>query len=100
MATAEKLRAEPLRAALEDLGRRLGLAPHGSDDAAAGSLAALTPREQEVLRLMSRGLSNRQIGEQLFISQKTASVHVSNILAKLGAAPRTEAAAIARAADT
>jgi DNA-binding NarL/FixJ family response regulator len=46
---------------------------------------------------MSRGLSNRQIGEELFISQKTASVHVSNILAKLGAATRTEAAAIARA---
>jgi DNA-binding NarL/FixJ family response regulator len=101
-ATAEKLRAAPLRAALEDLARRLGLAPHGSGgrDAAAGTLAALTPREQEVLRLMARGLSNRQIGEQLFISQKTASVHVSNILAKLGAATRTEAAAIARAADT
>jgi DNA-binding NarL/FixJ family response regulator len=46
---------------------------------------------------MSRGLSNRQIGEELFITQKTASVHVSNILAKLGAATRTEAAAIARA---
>jgi DNA-binding NarL/FixJ family response regulator len=101
-ATAEKLRAEPLRTALDDLGRRLGLAPHGSDgrDAGAGALAALTPREQEVLRLMARGLSNRQIGEELFISQKTASVHVSNILAKLGAATRTEAAAIARAADT
>jgi len=100
-ATAEKLRAEPLRAALDDLARRLGLTPHGgSGDTAAGTLAALTPREHEVLRLMSRGLSNRQIGEQLFISQKTASVHVSNILAKLGAATRTEAAAIARAADT
>jgi DNA-binding NarL/FixJ family response regulator len=53
-----------------------------------------------VLRLMSRGLSNRQIGEHLFISQKTASVHVSHILAKLGAATRTEAAAIARGEDT
>jgi DNA-binding NarL/FixJ family response regulator len=98
-ATAEKLRAEPLRAALDDLGRRLGLAKHGSSDTAAGTRAALTPREHEVLRLMSLGLSNRQIGEQLFISQKTASVHVSNILAKLGAATRTEAAAIARASD-
>ena len=65
-----------------------------------GPVAALTPREREVLRLMSRGLSNRQIGEELFISQKTASVHVSNILAKLGAATRTEAAAIARAEDS
>jgi DNA-binding CsgD family transcriptional regulator/tetratricopeptide (TPR) repeat protein len=101
-ATADKLRAEPLRAALDDLARRLGLTPHrgGHGDSEGGTLAALTPREHEVLRLMSRGLSNRQIGEQLFISQKTASVHVSNILAKLGAATRTEAAAIARAADT
>jgi DNA-binding NarL/FixJ family response regulator len=112
-ATAAELRAVPLGAALDDLGRRLGLnaggavAPSGAvatgDGVAtgggAGGVAALTPREREVLRLMSRGLSNRQIGEELFISQKTASVHVSNILAKLGAATRTEAAAIARAAD-
>ncbi|MBD9733999.1 response regulator transcription factor, partial [Streptomyces sp. H28] len=48
-----------------------------------------------VLRLLARGRSNRQIGEELFISGKTASVHVSNILAKLGAAGRTEAVAIA-----
>jgi len=103
-ATAAELRAEPLRAALDDLGRRLGLDTHGSHDAGtedgSSSLAALTAREREVLRLMSRGLSNRQIGEELFISQKTASVHVSNILGKLGAATRTEAAAIARAAET
>ena len=101
-ATAARLRAEPLRAALDDLGRRLGLDAAGRHEASgdgAGPLAALTPREREVLRLMSRGLSNRQIGEELFISQKTASVHVSNILAKLGAATRTEAAAIARAED-
>jgi len=80
----------------------MGLAASGSRDAVKDGkspLAALTPRENEVLRLMSRGLSNRQIGEELFISQKTASVHVSNILAKLGAASRTEAAAIARAKD-
>jgi DNA-binding CsgD family transcriptional regulator len=57
--------------------------------------SALTAREQDVLRLLSRGRSNRQIGEELFISGKTASVHVSNILAKLGAASRTEAVAIA-----
>ena len=100
--TAAELRAEPLRAALDDLGRRMGLDASGSRDAVKDGkspLAALTPRENEVLRLMSRGLSNRQIGEELFISQKTASVHVSNILAKLGAASRTEAAAIARAED-
>jgi DNA-binding CsgD family transcriptional regulator len=98
--TAAELRAEPLRAALDDLGRRMGLDASGGRAAVKegkSPLEALTPRESEVLRLMSRGLSNRQIGEELFISQKTASVHVSNILAKLGAATRTEAAAIARA---
>ena len=56
----------------------------------------LTPRELEVLALMAAGRSNSEIGQQLFISRKTASVHVSNILAKLGAASRTEAVALAR----
>jgi DNA-binding CsgD family transcriptional regulator len=86
-ATAAELHAEPLHAALVDLGRRLGLDADGSRNAVRdgeSSVAALTRRQREVLRLMSRGLSNRQIGEELFISQKTASVHVSNILAKLG----------------
>jgi DNA-binding NarL/FixJ family response regulator len=55
----------------------------------------LTPRELEVLRLVAEGRSNRQIAEALFISAKTASVHVSNILAKLGVASRVEAAAVA-----
>jgi DNA-binding NarL/FixJ family response regulator len=55
----------------------------------------LTDREFEVLRLVAAGRSNRDIAADLFISAKTASVHVSNIMAKLGAANRTEAAAIA-----
>jgi DNA-binding NarL/FixJ family response regulator len=55
----------------------------------------LTPREREVLRLIARGRSNGEIGGELFISTKTASVHVSNILAKLGVSTRTEAAAVA-----
>ena len=55
----------------------------------------LTPREREVLALVADGRTNRQIAEALFISAKTASVHVSNILAKLGVASRVEAAAVA-----
>ena len=57
---------------------------------------ALTAREQEVLQLVAQGRSNGEIGRHLFISTKTASVHVSNILAKLQASSRTEAAAVAR----
>ncbi len=56
----------------------------------------LTPREQEVLQLVAQGRSNREIGAQLFISGKTVSVHVSNILAKLGARGRLEAVTVAR----
>jgi DNA-binding CsgD family transcriptional regulator len=56
----------------------------------------LTPREQEVLALVAQGRSNRLIAEQLVISAKTVSVHVSNILAKLDSAGRTEAVAVAR----
>jgi DNA-binding NarL/FixJ family response regulator len=53
-----------------------------------GEELGLTPREREVLGLVADGRSNRQIAEELFISAKTASVHVSNILAKLGVANR------------
>jgi DNA-binding CsgD family transcriptional regulator len=94
---ADQLRAAPLRAALNDLARRarLGRGGQGSSGQADGALAALTERELEVLLLIAQGRSNREIGAALFIAPKTASVHVSNILAKLGAASRTEAAAIA-----
>jgi DNA-binding CsgD family transcriptional regulator/tetratricopeptide (TPR) repeat protein len=61
-----------------------------------GPRQTLTPRESEILALVAEGRSNGEIGRQLFISTKTVSVHVSNILGKLGAASRTEAAAIAR----
>ncbi|HYH35258.1 MAG TPA: LuxR C-terminal-related transcriptional regulator, partial [Nocardioides sp.] len=57
---------------------------------------ALTAREREILSLVAAGRTNGEIGRQLYISTKTVSVHVSNILGKLGATGRTEAAAIAR----
>jgi DNA-binding NarL/FixJ family response regulator len=64
--------------------------------ATGSDVATLTPRESEILALVAEGRSNGEIGKQLFISTKTVSVHVSNILAKLDAASRTEAAAVAR----
>ena len=87
-ASAESLPSEPLR--------RLLAAIPGLGAAQRGSQQELTPREQEILAQLAQGRSNGQIGRQLFISTKTASVHVSNILAKLGAASRGEAVAIAR----
>jgi DNA-binding CsgD family transcriptional regulator len=100
--TASRLSAAPLGAALDDLARRARLDPgngnrggHGNGSGRTSPLAALTDREREVLSLLARGMSNREIGTELFITPKTASVHVSNILGKLGAASRTEAAAIA-----
>jgi DNA-binding NarL/FixJ family response regulator len=93
--TADRLGARPLRAALGDLARRARIGA-AVDHARSGAvLAVLSPREREVLRLIAAGHSNREIAAALFIAPKTASVHVSNILSKLGAASRTEAAAIA-----
>jgi DNA-binding CsgD family transcriptional regulator len=106
-AVAVALGAEPLRRELERLARlgRVELSPEAaaappdgpSADAEPEALAGLglTAREIEVLRLVAEGRSNRQVADALFISAKTASVHVSNILAKLGVASRVEAAAVA-----
>jgi DNA-binding CsgD family transcriptional regulator len=55
----------------------------------------LTPRERQVLSLIAEGATNRQIGEALFMAEKTASVHVSRILSKLDVRSRTQAAAVA-----
>ncbi len=85
-----------------EVAERIGAAPLVRElDAllpAAASVGAdhLTPREVEVLRLVARGLTNGQVGMRLRISTKTVSVHVSNVLAKLGASSRTEASGIAR----
>ena len=58
----------------------------------------LTPRERQVLALVAGGATNREIGASLFMAEKTASVHVSRILAKLGVRSRTQAAAVAHRA--
>lgn len=95
-------RARELRAWLvPDLKRlarraRVRLPGAGRDQVAETIDHGLTEREREVLGQLATGATNRQIAGVLFISEKTVSVHVSNILAKLGAANRTEAAAIAR----
>ncbi|WP_250288900.1 helix-turn-helix transcriptional regulator [Streptomyces atroolivaceus] len=108
---AARLGARPLAESIELLaGRaRIPLAGQGGapEDAAARPAAepapavdvivsfGLTSREQEVHRLVAAGYTNRRIAEELYISPKTASVHVSNILAKLSVSSRGEAAALA-----
>ena len=97
--TADRIGARPLLATIEALARegRLALhdgAPTAERPAAAGPApSALTPREAAVMRLVAAGHTNREIGDQLFISEKTVSVHISNVMAKLGALSRYEAAA-------
>jgi DNA-binding CsgD family transcriptional regulator/tetratricopeptide (TPR) repeat protein len=102
-AVALRLGAAPLRRELQLLAQRgrIGLevpAEPAVAEPEAPSVAAslgLTRREAEVLALVAAGRTNRQIGQELFITPKTASVHVSRILTKLGVAGRGEAAAIA-----
>jgi DNA-binding NarL/FixJ family response regulator len=102
---AQDMGATPLAEEIEALIRRarLRVDDDGGKDGASGAHAVseelerlgLTAREAEVLSLIADGHSNGQIAERLFITRKTASVHVSNILAKLGVATRLEAAAMA-----
>lgn len=78
-------------AQLEQVRAQAGLAPAGGQRPATGA-AALTPREREVARLIADGLTNAELARRLFISPKTAAVHVSNILRKLGVSARAEVA--------
>jgi DNA-binding NarL/FixJ family response regulator len=90
---AERLGAAPLLRELR------GLTGHDAATvrpAVKRESQTLTQREHEVLTLVATGRSNRDIGQQLFISAKTVSVHISNVLAKLEATSRTEAVAVAR----
>jgi DNA-binding CsgD family transcriptional regulator len=100
--TTVALGAMPLRREIELLAQRGRLHLQESVDTAATPEASspaaslgLTKREAEVLALVAEGRTNRQIGQALFITPKTAGVHVSRILAKLGVTGRGEAAAVA-----
>jgi DNA-binding CsgD family transcriptional regulator len=94
---AGQLGARPLGEEIGLLARnaRLALGARRDDTSPAPRPLGLTARENEVLRLVAAGRSNPEIAAELFISAKTASVHVSNILAKLGVSSRGEAAAAA-----
>jgi DNA-binding CsgD family transcriptional regulator len=103
-ATAASLGAAALRSEIEALARRARIELSAHEPAVEEAEPAtppaaiefgLTPRELEVLEHLALGQTNRQIADELFISIKTAGVHVSHILSKLGAANRSEAGAIA-----
>jgi DNA-binding CsgD family transcriptional regulator len=98
--TATALGAEPLLSDVEALARRARISLNAPTVAVLGEADAvrlgLTSREAEVLALVAVGKTNREIGAELFVSEKTASVHVSNILRKLGVTSRVDAAAIAQ----
>jgi DNA-binding CsgD family transcriptional regulator len=94
LATAERLGAAPLTENAQELARRGRLT---LTDATTNPVALdLTPRELDVLRLVAAGRTNREIGQQLFISGKTVSVHVTHLLRKLDANSRREATEIAK----
>ncbi len=96
---ADMLDAEPLRTHAMTLGRRARIRVGEARAAHAGGPAdpdAPTPRELEVLMLLADGMTNAQVAERLFLSPKTVGIHVSRLLAKLGAHTRGEAVAIAR----
>jgi DNA-binding CsgD family transcriptional regulator/tetratricopeptide (TPR) repeat protein len=100
-ATGDADGARSQAASAREQAMRLGARPLLDELGAARADASsdlLTPREHEILVLVATGRSNGEIGQQLFISAKTVSVHVSNVMAKLGAASRTEAVALARQA--
>ncbi len=92
---ADRIGHEQLRRAVRGFAASAGLRV-GGDEAPTADADPLTARERQVLALIAEGLSNRQIGERLFISVKTVSVHVSAVLRKLGVSTRTEAAVAAQ----
>ena len=98
---AIELDARPLREELDALAKRARIELNGDDTGEVPPTSGLqrlelTPREIEVLTLVADGMTNQEIASELFISNKTASAHVSHILSKLSAPNRTAAAATAR----
>lgn len=93
-AEAERLGHVPLMQSVGAFSVAAGLATASDSARQVAESDALTARERQVLELIVEGLSNRQIGERLFISAKTVSVHVSAVLRKLGVSTRTEAAVL------
>ena len=95
-AEARRLGASEVTDEAEALARRARLRLPGVEDAAEQGDVALTPREREVVALLVEGRTNREIAETLYIAEKTASVHVSNVLTKLEVDNRNRAAIRAR----
>ncbi len=93
--SARALGARHVQEEATRLARRNRIPLPGATEA-AGPLAKLTPREREVLDVLTTGATTRTIATRLFISEKTVGVHITNVLAKLGVANRGEAAALAR----
>ena len=92
--TATRLGARPLADAAAELARRGRLTVAGLA-VPRDEVDPFTPRERAVLALVALGRTNRQVGQELYISEKTVSVHLSRIMAKLGASRRAEAVATA-----
>ena len=111
MQTATRLGCVPLETSLRTTARHAGVPPEELQEATTAEVAgqplvpalptavlpvALTPRERDVLQILTQGFSNQQIARRLYISESTVSVHVSHILAKLGVSNRLQAAAAAQ----
>jgi DNA-binding NarL/FixJ family response regulator len=101
LATFERPGARPMAERVVKRVRSLGVRgiPRGPHRATRTHPLLLTPRESDVLRLLGKGLTNAQIGEQLVLSERTVAHQASAILAKLGVTTRSEAAARARALE-
>ena len=99
-AIASELGAVPLLAEIDAVSSRTRVSIDAPSritlDETSAERLGLTPREAEVLSLVAAGRTNRQIGDELYASDKTASGHVSNILRKLGVNSRVDAAAVAQ----